>query len=137
MKIARIFAHRVELPLVEGSYKWSGGKSVTVFDSNPLYATPIPYTITYEVPTPIQLLWNVILVNNPLIPSNATTLVQNALVAAVTGQSSVIPPPPRAPRGLRHSPQRTVVTGRDRTPRGNGHGEAPRCLECPVPRSPT
>jgi cis-L-3-hydroxyproline dehydratase len=33
MKIVRIFAHRVELPLVEGSYKWSGGKSVTVFDS--------------------------------------------------------------------------------------------------------
>ena len=33
MKIRRIFAHRVELPLVEGSYKWSGGKSVSVFDS--------------------------------------------------------------------------------------------------------
>ncbi len=33
MKITRIFAHRVELPLREGSYKWSGGKSVTVFDS--------------------------------------------------------------------------------------------------------
>jgi L-alanine-DL-glutamate epimerase-like enolase superfamily enzyme len=33
MKIARIFAHRVELPLREGSYNWSGGKSVTVFDS--------------------------------------------------------------------------------------------------------
>ena len=33
MKIIRIFAHRVELPLVEGSYKWSGGKSVSVFDS--------------------------------------------------------------------------------------------------------
>ncbi len=33
MQIKRIFAHRVELPLVEGSYKWSGGKSVTVFDS--------------------------------------------------------------------------------------------------------
>jgi L-alanine-DL-glutamate epimerase-like enolase superfamily enzyme len=33
MKIARIFAHRVLLPLVEGSYKWSGGKSVSVFDS--------------------------------------------------------------------------------------------------------
>ena len=33
MKIARIFAHRVDLPLIEGSYKWSGGKSVTVFDS--------------------------------------------------------------------------------------------------------
>ncbi len=33
MKIARIFAHRVELPLHEVTYKWSGGKSVTVFDS--------------------------------------------------------------------------------------------------------
>lgn len=33
MKISRVFAHRVDLPLVEGSYKWSGGKSVSVFDS--------------------------------------------------------------------------------------------------------
>jgi L-alanine-DL-glutamate epimerase-like enolase superfamily enzyme len=33
MKISRIRAHRVELPLHEGSYKWSGGKSVNVFDS--------------------------------------------------------------------------------------------------------
>jgi L-alanine-DL-glutamate epimerase-like enolase superfamily enzyme len=33
MHITRIFAHRVELPLCEGSYKWSGGKSVSVFDS--------------------------------------------------------------------------------------------------------
>ena len=33
MKIRRIAAYRVELPLHEGSYNWSGGKSVTVFDS--------------------------------------------------------------------------------------------------------
>jgi L-alanine-DL-glutamate epimerase-like enolase superfamily enzyme len=33
MKIIEIFAHRVELPLHEGSYNWSGGKSVSVFDS--------------------------------------------------------------------------------------------------------
>ncbi len=33
MKITRIFAHRVELPLHEITYNWSGGKSVTVFDS--------------------------------------------------------------------------------------------------------
>ena len=33
MKIRRIAAYRVELPLHEGSYKWSGGKSVGVFDS--------------------------------------------------------------------------------------------------------
>lgn len=33
MKITRIRAYRVDLPLAEGSYKWSGGKAVTVFDS--------------------------------------------------------------------------------------------------------
>ena len=33
MKIIRICAYQVDLPLVEGSYNWSGGKSVSVFDS--------------------------------------------------------------------------------------------------------
>ena len=33
MKINRIRAYRVELPLHEGSYRWPGGKSVSVFDS--------------------------------------------------------------------------------------------------------
>ena len=33
MTITRIFAHQVDLPLHETTYKWSGGKSVTVFDS--------------------------------------------------------------------------------------------------------
>jgi L-alanine-DL-glutamate epimerase-like enolase superfamily enzyme len=33
MKIKRILAYQVDLPLYEGSYKWSGGKSVSVFDS--------------------------------------------------------------------------------------------------------
>lgn len=34
MKIKRIRVYRVDLPLHEGSYKWSGGKSVSVFDSS-------------------------------------------------------------------------------------------------------
>jgi L-alanine-DL-glutamate epimerase-like enolase superfamily enzyme len=33
MRIRRIAAYRVDLPLKEGSYRWSGGKSVDVFDS--------------------------------------------------------------------------------------------------------
>ncbi len=33
MKITRISIHQVDLPLVEGRYAWSGGKSVDVFDS--------------------------------------------------------------------------------------------------------
>lgn len=33
MKIVRVSAYQVDLPLHETTYKWSGGKSVTVFDS--------------------------------------------------------------------------------------------------------
>ena len=33
MKIERLAAYQVDLPLIEGSYKWAGGKSVSVFDS--------------------------------------------------------------------------------------------------------
>lgn len=33
MRITKISAYKVDLPLKEGSYKWSGGKAVTVFDS--------------------------------------------------------------------------------------------------------
>jgi L-alanine-DL-glutamate epimerase-like enolase superfamily enzyme len=33
MKIRRIAAYKVDLPLHEGSYRWSGGKSVSTFDS--------------------------------------------------------------------------------------------------------
>jgi L-alanine-DL-glutamate epimerase-like enolase superfamily enzyme len=33
MKTSRIRAYKVDLPLYEGSYNWSGGKSVSVFDS--------------------------------------------------------------------------------------------------------
>ena len=33
MRITRISAYRADLPLREGSYKWSGGKAVTVFDT--------------------------------------------------------------------------------------------------------
>ena len=32
-KIKRILVYQVDLPLHEGSYKWSGGKSVEVFAS--------------------------------------------------------------------------------------------------------
>src|ERR1700682_1419891 len=33
MRITKIAAYKVDLPLREGSYKWSGGKAVTLFDS--------------------------------------------------------------------------------------------------------
>src|SRR5258708_32255859 len=39
MRITRIDAYRVELPLLEGSYKWSGGNAVSVFDSTVVAAS--------------------------------------------------------------------------------------------------
>ena len=33
MKISKITVWQVDLPLLEGDYKWSGGKSVEIFDS--------------------------------------------------------------------------------------------------------
>lgn len=39
MRITGIKAYQVDLPLHEGSYKWSGGKSVTVFDSTVVEVT--------------------------------------------------------------------------------------------------
>ena len=33
MKITRVLMYQVDLPLKEGRYSWSGGKSVDVFDS--------------------------------------------------------------------------------------------------------
>ena len=73
----------------------AGNTTVTVYDSNPLYSSPIPYQITYQIPQGLPILWNVQLVGNPNIPTNYISLVQNALVAACTGQSNVTNPPPK------------------------------------------
>lgn len=37
LKIQRISVYKTQLPLYEGSYKWSGGKSVDVFDATVVY----------------------------------------------------------------------------------------------------
>lgn len=67
-----------------------GNNTVTVFDNNPLYAAPIAYTINYQIPTALQLIFKVTLVRSGAIPSNGTQLVQNAILAAV--QQGVISP---------------------------------------------
>jgi L-alanine-DL-glutamate epimerase-like enolase superfamily enzyme len=53
MKIRRIAAYRVDLPLHEGSYKWSGGKSVAVFDSTIVEVQADDGTIGYGEVCPL------------------------------------------------------------------------------------
>lgn len=65
---------------------WNGNTSVTVLDSNSGYTPPFPaYVVLFERPPALQFLFAISLINGPLVPSNAATLVQNAIVAAFAG----------------------------------------------------
>lgn len=64
-----------------------GNTAVTVYDSNPLYSSPIAYTINYQIPTPLQILFKVTIVNGPSVPASAQTQIQSALIAAFSGET--------------------------------------------------
>ena len=58
---------------------YNGNTSVTIYDTT--YPTPYPsYTVTYLVPTSTPVYFKVQIQNNALLPSNITTLVQNAVI---------------------------------------------------------
>lgn len=65
----------------------TGNTIVTAYDSNPLYTAPIPYTIKYQTPTALQILFKVLIAAGPTVPSNATQQIQAALIAAFAGES--------------------------------------------------
>lgn len=62
-----------------------GNTTVTAFDSNPLYSAPVAYTVKFERPTSLAILFAVSVVNGPQTPSNAVALIQNAIMAAFAG----------------------------------------------------
>lgn len=64
-----------------------GDTEVTAYDDNPLYASPIPYTIKYQTAAPLQTLFKVTLVSGPTVPASAEQQVQAALIAAFSGSS--------------------------------------------------
>ena len=63
---------------------YNGNTTVTVYDTT--YSTPVPYTVTYLTPTSTPAYFTVNIQNNPLLPSNITQLVQNAVLASFNGQ---------------------------------------------------
>jgi hypothetical protein len=78
----------------------TGNTTVTAFDNNPLYPSPISYSITFQIPAPLQLLFSVTLVNSASLPSNAAALVQAALIQAAT-QGTLVTNPAQLVTGLR------------------------------------
>ncbi len=62
-----------------------GNTTVTAYDSNPLYEMPVPYSITYEVPTDLAVLFSVSIKNGQQVPSNVAALIQAAIVNAFSG----------------------------------------------------
>lgn len=65
---------------------YNGNTTVVVTDSNSGYTPPAPtYSVTFEIPPPLAVTFAVNIANNAQIPSNAATLIQNAIISAFGG----------------------------------------------------
>ena len=63
---------------------YNGNTSVVVYDTN--YPVPYPaYTVLFEIPQALPIIFAVNIANNAQVPANAATLIQNAIVAAFSG----------------------------------------------------
>lgn len=63
-----------------------GNTTIVIEDTSPGYSPPFPsYPVTYQIPNPLPLLFSVAIVNSPAVPSNAASLVQQAIINAGQG----------------------------------------------------
>lgn len=65
---------------------YNGNTSVTVYDQSPGYVPPYPaYRVSFEIPDALAILFAVNIVNSHLVPADAATQIQNAIVSAFAG----------------------------------------------------
>lgn len=65
---------------------YNGNTTVTIQDTRSGYAPPFPsYAVTFEIPPSLPIMFAISIANNPQVPSNATTLIQNAIISAFSG----------------------------------------------------
>lgn len=65
---------------------YNGGTTVTVVDDNSGYEPPYPsYDVTFQIPDPLAIKFAVTLADGPNVPSDAATLVQQAILGAFIG----------------------------------------------------
>lgn len=66
----------------------NGNTTVTVFDQSG-YSPPYPsYTITFEIPPPLPIFFDVQLAASPALPSNIEDLVKATIVSAFNGENT-------------------------------------------------
>lgn len=67
-----------------GSPYYAGNTSETVYDTG--YPDPQPsYTVTFEIPTDLTIWFKVGIKSSAAVPANASTLIANAILAAMSG----------------------------------------------------
>ena len=65
---------------------YTGNTTQVAYDTSAPYVAPgMPYNVTYEIPSNIDVYFTVTILNNIGVPSNAATLIQNAILAAFNG----------------------------------------------------
>jgi hypothetical protein len=80
-----------------------GNTTETVYDTSYVYSTPgIPYAISFENPPDVEIYFNVSIYPSPAVPSNASTLIQNAILNAFIGGDG----------GLRMQMETLILTSR-------------------------
>lgn len=65
---------------------YNGTTTVVITDTNPLYAPSFPsYTVKFQRPTPLPILFAVSIANNIGVPADAATQIKNAIISAFAG----------------------------------------------------
>ena len=66
---------------------YNGNTTETVTDSNSGYEPPFPvYSVKFETAVSTPVLFAISVTNSDAVPANATTLIQNAIIAAFAGE---------------------------------------------------
>lgn len=65
---------------------YNGSTNVTVLDTSVGYSPPYPaYSVSYTIPSDLNIFFNVVIANSPTVPANALALVQQAIISAFSG----------------------------------------------------
>jgi len=65
---------------------YNGNTTVTVYDESAGYVPPYPaYRVSFEIPDPLPILFAVNIQNSQLVPADATTQIQDAIINAFAG----------------------------------------------------